>query len=36
MLSAEHVTVGGTLLKAWASLKSDRPKQLPSALVALR
>lgn len=31
MLSAEHFTVDGTLLEAWASHKSFRPKQAPEA-----
>ena len=30
LLSAEHFSVGGTLLKAWASMKSFRPKSLSS------
>ena len=31
LVSAEHVTVDGTLLEAWASHKSFRPKAEPSA-----
>ena len=30
LLSSEHFSVDGTLLEAWASLKSFRPKSLPS------
>jgi transposase len=30
LLSAEHFSVDGTLLKAWASMKSFRPKRLSS------
>jgi transposase len=30
LLSAEHFSVDGTLLKAWASMKSFRPKSLSS------
>src|SRR5271169_5672441 len=30
LLSSEHFGVDGTLLEAWASLKSFRPKSLPS------
>ena len=29
LLSADHFTVGGTLLEAWASLKSYRPRDVP-------
>jgi transposase len=31
LLSAEHFSVDGTLLKAWASMKSFRPKACPRA-----
>jgi transposase len=32
LLSAEHFSVDGTLIEAWASMKSFRPKSLPSGL----
>ena len=31
LLSAEHFSVDGTLLKAWASMKSFRPKSASTA-----
>jgi transposase len=32
LLSTEHFSVDGTLIEAWASMKSFRPKSLPSGL----